>query len=170
MKGDERRLHILNLLKESKVPIKGGELADRFSVTRQVIVQDIAILKAQGHNIVSTPQGYIFLGGQKSYSKVIAVKHSKEEIEDELKTIVSLGGKVIDVTIEHKVYGEITGKLMLKSFYDVEKFLEKLRQSKDKPLLDLTDGVHLHTIEAETQEDLQRIVNALKERGYVIYD
>lgn len=168
MKGDERKLEILNLLKESKNPIKGAYLAERFGVTRQVIVQDIALLKAQGHNIVSTPQGYIFLGGNESYSRVIAVKHEPKDIEEELKTIIKLGGKVIDVTIEHKVYGEITGKLMLKSLYDVEKFIERLRESSDMPLSNLTGGVHLHTIEADSEENLERIVKELDKKGFLI--
>lgn len=168
MKGDERKLEILSLLKESKNPIKGAYLAERFGVTRQIIVQDIALLKAQGHNIVSTPQGYIFLGGNQSYSRVIAVKHGPERIEEELKTIIKLGGKVIDVTIEHRIYGEITGKLMLKSLYDVEKFIERLKESSDMPLSNLTGGVHLHTIEADSEETLERILKELDKKGFLI--
>jgi len=168
MRGEERRLSILNDLKESNSPIKGADISKKYDVTRQIIVQDIAILRAQGHSIVSTPQGYVYIGNNQSYTKVIAVKHNREDIEDELKTIISLGGKVIDVTIEHKVYGEITGKLMLKSFYDVEKFVERLNESDDMPLSNLTGGVHLHTIEADSIETLERIVQALEKKGYLI--
>ncbi|SKB00115.1 hypothetical protein SAMN05443428_14116 [Caloramator quimbayensis] len=169
MKGEERRQLILSYLKEIKVPAKGGELSQRYNVSRQVIVQDIALLRAEGENIISTPQGYLFIDNAKdTVRKIIAVKHEEKDIEDELKTIVSMGGKVIDVTIEHKLYGEITGKLMLKSMYDVDEFIEKLNINKSKPLSYLTDGIHIHTIEAENDEIMGRIIDVLKLKGYLI--
>lgn len=169
MKGEERRNYILSLLKDSKEPVKGGELSNRLNVSRQVIVQDIALLRAEGINIISTPQGYILLqNANNTVRKVIAVKHEEKDIEDELKTIVCMGGRVIDVTIEHKVYGEITGKLMLKSMYDVDEFMERLKSNNSKPLSYLTDGVHIHTIEADNEEIMERIIEVLKLKGYII--
>ncbi|TDT45993.1 transcription repressor NadR [Fonticella tunisiensis] len=169
MKGDDRRRSILNLLKGSRDPIKGSELSTKLNVTRQVIVQDIALLRAEGNDIIATPQGYILLqGALGGVKRVVAVKHSEHEVEDELKTIISLGGKVIDVTIEHKIYGEITGKLMLKSIYDLEQFIEKLNKNNSKPLLQLTGGVHLHTIEADGEEIMDSIISRLEEKGYLI--
>lgn len=169
MKGEERRGLILSYLKEIKGPAKGGELSQKFNVSRQVIVQDIALLRAEGADIISTPQGYLFMQSVKNtIRKIIAVKHEEKDIEDELKTIVSMGGKVIDVTIEHKLYGEITGKLMLKSMYDVDEFVEKLKSNKSKPLSYLTDGVHIHTIEADSEEIMGRIIDVLRLKGYLI--
>ncbi|QCX33573.1 transcription repressor NadR [Caloramator sp. E03] len=169
MRGEERRNYILSLLKDAKEPVKGGELSNRLKVSRQVIVQDIALLRAEGADIISTPQGYLLLQNAKNtVRRIIAVKHEEKDIEDELKTIVCMGGKVLDVTIEHKIYGEITGRLMLKSMYDVDEFMEKLKSNKSKPLSYLTDGVHIHTIEADNEEIMDRIIDVLKLKGYII--
>lgn len=169
MKGEERRDSILSLLKDKKGPVKGGELSVKFNVSRQVIVQDIALLRAEGNDIIATPQGYVLLSNAlNTVRRVIAVKHDEKDIEDELKTIVSMGGRIIDVTIEHKIYGEITGKLMLKSMYDVDQFLEKLRENGSKPLSYLTNGVHIHTIEADSEDNMERIIDILKLKGYLI--
>lgn len=169
MKGEDRRDKILSILIESSNPIKGAELSNKFSVSRQVIVQDIALLRAEGKDIIATPQGYVLIPEKAGrIRKIVAVRHKECEIEDELKTIVGLGGNVIDVTIEHKLYGEITGKLMLKSMYDVEHFTLKLKEEGSKPLSQLTDGIHIHTIEAESRDVMDRIVEALKGKGYLI--
>lgn len=169
MKGEDRRSSILKLLTDTKQPIKGAKLSQMFQVSRQVIVQDVAILRAEGFDIVATPQGYLFIGNKNNYvSRVIAVKHLRKDIEDELKTIVYLKGRVIDVTIEHKIYGEITGKLMITSMDDAQQFIEQLNKKNAKPLSSLTDGIHLHRIEADDDETMTNIINALKERGYLI--
>ncbi|MBZ4664583.1 MAG: transcription repressor NadR [Caloramator sp.] len=169
MRGEERREAILSHLKKASSPLKGGELSKLYNVSRQVIVQDIALLRAEGHDIIATPQGYVLMVNNNQFiKKIIAVKHNENQIEDELRTIVSLGGRVLDVTIEHKIYGEITGKLMLRSIYDVEMFINRLRESKAKPLSNLTEGVHIHTIEADSEKDMERITKALKEKGFLI--
>ncbi|WP_203635923.1 transcription repressor NadR, partial [Thermobrachium celere] len=155
--------------KKASSPVKGGELSKLYNVSRQVIVQDIALLRAEGHDIIATPQGYILMTNNNGYiRKIIAVKHDENQIEEELRTIVGLGGRIIDVTIEHKIYGEITGKLMLKSIYDVEMFINKLKDSNAKPLSNLTEGVHIHTIEVDSENDMERILKALKEKGFLI--
>lgn len=169
MRGEERRESILNYLKKASSPVKGGELSKLYNVSRQVIVQDVALLRAEGHDIIATPQGYILMTNNNGYiRKIIAVKHDENQIEEELRTIVGLGGRIIDVTIEHKIYGEITGKLMLKSVYDVEMFINKLKDSNAKPLSNLTEGVHIHTIEADSEKDMERILKVLKEKGFLI--
>ena len=139
-------------------------------VSRQVIVQDIAILRAEGNEIIATPQGYIMLKYplDKMEKKIIACSHDRSGIEDELKTIISLGGKVIDVIVEHPVYGELKGMLMLSSIYDVDVFIKKLDEGEGQPLLVLTGGVHLHTIEAESKKKLNMIEEMLKDKGYLI--
>lgn len=169
MRGEERRSAILNKLKYADSPLKGGDLSKEFNVSRQVIVQDIALLRAEGNDIIATPQGYVLMSPTSHFIKrVIAVKHSEDDIEEELKTIVSLGGRILDVTIEHKIYGEITGKLMLKSIYDVEMFIKKLKDENVKPLSKLTEGVHIHTIEADNETDMERILNVLRAKGFIV--
>jgi transcriptional regulator of NAD metabolism len=169
MKGEERRNKILYLLKNNQRPFKGGELSTQFDVSRQVVVQDIALLRAEGRDIIATPQGYMLMSTNPgSMKRVIAVRHNEQDMEDELKTIVNMGGKVLDVTIEHKIYGEITGRLQLKSLFDVEQFMKKINQEGSKPLSQLTQGVHIHTIEAEDNEVMNRIIQALEEKGYLI--
>lgn len=169
MKGEERRNAILNSLKETNLPVKGAELSKKFNVSRQVIVQDIALLRAEGNDIIATPQGYVLINSNnQSIKRIIAVKHDEKDIENELKTIVSLGGRVLDVTIEHKIYGEITGKLMLKSIYDVDIFIEKLKKENVKPLSNLTEGIHLHTIETDSIDDMDRIIKILEDKGFLI--
>jgi uncharacterized protein len=169
MKGEERRSKVLSILKNADGPIKGGELSSVLSVSRQVIVQDVALLRAEGNRIISTPQGYVVLNTNiTNVRKVVAVKHEEENMEDELRTIISLGGRIIDVTIEHKIYGELTGMLMIKSIFDLEEFIKKTNENNSKPLSKLTEGVHIHTVEADNEEIMERILSALREKGYLI--
>ena len=61
--GGKRRDGILSLLEESDTPLSGTELAHRFKVSRQVIVQDIALLRAEDKKILSTYRGYVLETG-----------------------------------------------------------------------------------------------------------
>lgn len=157
----ERKNEILEILKKAKVPIKGKELAEKFGVSRQIIVSDISQLREEGYRIVSTRDGYILDTGGK-VRRIIAVKHSSEEIYDELKTIVENGGKVIDVIVEHPLYGEITGRIDVSTIDDVEKFMTLLKVSNTKPLLEISGGIHLHTIEAPDEKTMEKILNAIE--------
>lgn len=171
MSSEDRRCKIEQILRNAKSPIKGEEFAKNLGVTRQVIVKDIAILRAGGINIIATPKGYILSDKTKRGIKsVIAVNHNAEEIENELETIVKFGGIIEDVIIEHKLYGEIRGILMIKTMYDIQNFMEKLKKYKNEPLSILTGGIHLHTIIADDQSSLNNILSALKEKGYLISD
>lgn len=168
MKSKERRESIARLLINDSNAIKGSELAKIFNVTRQVIVKDIAILRAEGRNIISTPQGYI--SNVKNYKEkaIIAVSHDIKNTIDELKIIVKYGGIIEDVIIEHPIYGEIKGILMIKNLNDLSKFELKFKDNKVKPLSDLTNGVHLHTIAAEGKEEISLILKELKEKGFLL--
>ncbi|MCI1946348.1 transcription repressor NadR [Clostridium luticellarii] len=169
MNSRDRRLSIKEILEKSNKPQKGHVLAEKLGVTRQVIVKDIAILRAEGKSIIATPDGYLIPKvEEKSVRKVIAVSHKTDEMEEELKTIVKFGGKIEDVIVEHPVYGEIKGMLMIKNLYDVDNFLYNINKYKAEPLLILTGGVHLHTIVADNYDILENIINALKEKGYII--
>ena len=157
----ERRYMILEMLKKSKTPVKGKDLAELFDVSRQIVVSDIAQLREEGHRIVSTRDGYVYDSGNK-VRKVVAVKHSAREIYDELKRIVENGGKVLDVIVEHPLYGEISGRIDVSTLDEVEKFVSLLVTSGTRPLSAISNGIHLHTIEAPDEETMERILKSIK--------
>ncbi|MGR5590764.1 transcription repressor NadR [Peptoniphilus grossensis] len=161
-----RRDDLLKFLYDNQKPISGEKLAENFDVTRQVIVQDIAILRASGKDIVSTNRGYYI--NEERTQKVFKVKHSDKDINKELNAIVDLGGRVKDVIVHHKVYGEIKKDLNCSSRRDVKIFLEKMKEEKSKPLDVLTGGVHFHTVVTENEEVIEEIELVLKELGFLI--
>lgn len=170
MEGDSRRERIIEILSNSEQPLSGTCLAKQMQVSRQVIVQDIALLRAINKNILSTNKGYLLYHPEISESKVkrtVAVSHADEEMQDELYCIVDCGGKVLDVVVEHEVYGQITVDLLLKNRQDVDEFIDKISNSKAQPLKTLTGGNHFHTIEADEEETLDKIVKRLSEKGYL---
>jgi len=156
----ERKYQILEMLKKSKTPVKGKYLAELFDVSRQIIVSDIAQLREEGHKIVATRDGYLYDAGNK-VRRVVAVKHSPKDIHDELRRIVENGGKVLDVIVEHPVYGEIIGRIDVSTLDEVEKFVSLLASSGTKPLSEISNGVHLHTIEAPDEETMEKILKAI---------
>ena len=166
MKVTERRKAIVNLLSASKTPISGGELSKQFNVSRQIIVQDITVLKGLGYEIFSTHHGYVL---QKSplVERVFKLKHTTEQTEDELNSIVDLGGTVVDVFVWHKVYGKISATLNIFSRLHVKQFLEGVRTGKSTELMNITGGYHYHTVRADSEEILDKIENTLNERGYI---
>lgn len=171
MDGDSRREEIMKLLGKECAPVSGAELSKRLGVSRQVIVQDIALLRAVNKNILSTNKGYILFSGiqqEMRVKKTFHVKHGEEDILSELYTIADFGGKVLDVVVEHPVYGQITVDLIINSRADADSFLKQVRENRTKPLNELTEGVHYHTVEADSAEQLERIEKALDEKGYLI--
>lgn len=166
MTGKERRSEILKTIQETKEPISGTELAKKYSVSRQVIVQDIALLRAENHEIYSTTRGYLL---QKAavFTRVFKVSHSDNQMEDELNSIVDLGGNVADVFIEHEVYGNIHAELNINSRRKVKEFLEKIKSGASTPLKNLTHGEHFHTVCADSGETLDMIEKELNEKGYL---
>lgn len=166
MSSKKRREEIINLLIKNNGAIKGTELASLFSVTRQIIVKDIAILRAEGKSIIATPDGYIYNKDINKVKSIIAVNHDSSKTIEELEIVVKYGGIIEDVIIEHPVYGEIRGNLMIKNLNDLYKFEHKFKDVK--PLSNLTDGIHLHTIAADSQEDIESIIRELKEKGFLL--
>ena len=166
MKANDRRKAIVNLLLSSTQAISGGKLSEEFGVSRQIIVQDITLLKGLGYDILSTHYGYIL---QKSPLKerVVKVYHTTGQTEDELSLIVNLGGTVVDVFVWHKVYGKMTAPLNIFSPLHVKQFIEGVRTGKSTELMNITGGYHYHTIRAETEKQLDEICLTLKERGYI---
>lgn len=169
MKADERRSSIMELLLSDRTAIKGTTLAKKFNVTRQIIVKDIAILRARGNNIIATPDGYMINDENGSRIKsIIAVSHSNDDMFKELEIVVKYGGIIEDVIIEHPIYGEIRGLLMIKNLNDLNKFKDSLESINAKPLSTLTDGVHLHTISADSTENMDLIKEELKIKGFIL--
>lgn len=171
MTVDKRQKSILNELEQSNQPIVARKLAEKFSVSRQIIVGDIALLRAAGHEILSTPKGYLlqkeWASSSNEVKRKFACKHSIDETVDEINTIVVNGGKVIDVSIDHPIYGEITGALNIFTQADAKHFNEKVKKGETSLLSELTEGVHMHTIAADTMEQLDRIEEKLDEKGYL---
>jgi len=166
MSSKKRREEIINLLISNNGAIKGTELASLFNVTRQIIVKDIAILRAEGKNIIATTDGYIYNEDINKVKSIIAVNHDSSKTIEELEIVVKYGGIIEDVIIEHPLYGEIRGNLMIKNLNDLYKFESKFKNVK--PLSNLTNGVHLHTIAADSKEDIESIINELKEKGFLL--
>lgn len=175
MNPQTRRQAIAAFLKESSGPVTGADLAARFGVTRAVIVQDVALLRAREHPILATPQGYLFGHGPGASGVVttqVAVHHGPDlsALAAELNAIVDEGAVVRDVIVEHPIYGELSGLLMLASRRDVQEFCRLMAETDAEPLSSLTDGVHLHTLEADDEAVFQRVRESLAALGVLLSD
>jgi transcriptional regulator of NAD metabolism len=170
MEANERRDKITGLLRQTRQPITGAALAKTFGVSRQVIVGDIAILRAAGIEIYATPQGYVVLpaAAPTAVRVRLACRHDRERIAEELAVIIDNGGKVLDVSVEHPLYGEIKANLMLASRRDLTEYLQKSAESEAAPLSLVTGGVHLHTIEVPSEDVLCKIKTELKALGILL--
>lgn len=168
MVGKDRRAYIMNKLRSSTKPITGTKLAEETGVSRQVIVTDMALLKTSNEPIIATNRGYLYMDTESKndvYRKIIICQHNPEQAREELEIIVDHGVTVVDVIVEHPFYGELTGSLMIESRYDVEQFLTEISKEEASLLSELTDGIHLHTIEADDEEKLNQACQQLKEAG-----
>lgn len=168
--GEERRQLLLEKLKETADPLKGVELASLTGVSRQVIVGDMTLLKAKGEPIIATSQGYLYLRetGADDIFRVLACYHKPEDTENELNLLVDAGVTVKDVSIEHPVYGELTAGIHVSSRREVEGFMQRIRETGASYLLELTGGLHLHTITAPNVAILEQAINDMREAGYLL--
>ena len=167
MKEHERRAEILSLVGNSQNPVSANFLSEKYSVSRQVIVQDIALLRAQGYGVISTNRGYV-LGSGLGAERIFKCRHTLQELVKESEIIISLGGKVQDISVNHRVYGKISARLELTSLRHAEELYRSLVSGASKPLMSVTDGYHYHTVCADNEETLDKIENALREAGYLI--
>jgi uncharacterized protein len=167
--AEVRRRRIVEWMRTQDAPVLGGDLANRFRISRQCLVQDMAILRAAGEEILATPRGYrLPTAKEQVHRAVIACKHPPERTREELQLLVDHGLKVLDVIVEHPVYGELRGSLMLESRTDVHDFLERVAKTKASLLLTLTKGVHLHTVEASRPEMITRAKAELRAKGILL--
>ena len=142
----EKRKAAQHAVEESR-PLSATAIAKEFGVSRQIIVGDVALLRAAGENIAATPRGYVLQKERSSHTKTIACRHNDDNLLKELYIVVDNGCAVLDVTVEHPVYGQILGQLQIFSRYDADQFAKKLGENSAPPLCALTNGVHLHTIQ-----------------------
>lgn len=168
MNSAERRNLIIERLQQSTAPISANNLAKDFSVTRQIIVADIALLRATGYSIVADNKGYVLNTVDDKNVKRIAVKHDKSQVNAELYAIVDNGGKILDVIVEHSIYGRISVELNISSRYDADEFVKKINTTKANPLSLLTEGVHIHTIIVNDDNTFTRIKEQLTNLGILI--
>ncbi|WP_373751083.1 transcription repressor NadR [Jeotgalibaca porci] len=163
-----RRQAILKYLTQMDAAISARKMAEKFDVSRQVIVGDIALLRAEGHDVLSTPRGYILpaKADEKSFyeGKVVCL-HTPQQAEEELQIIVDNGGRVMDVSVDHPYYGLLTGKLQIATRYDIKEFLNHVKKHEAKMLSSLTDGVHTHVIHCPDQDTFTRIKSELHQHG-----
>lgn len=169
MDSAARRASIMRLL-YSEQTVTGSSLANALGVTRQVIVQDMAVLRAQGERIIATPRGYTILRDMPGpgVTRLVAVKHDREQTRDELDTMVDLGFEVVDVIVEHPVYGQLTGLLAVSNRSEVDQFMRTIDQTSAGLLSSLTKGVHLHTVRGRDKSQFAALEDALRAKGYLL--
>ena len=168
MNGIERRNEIFQILSESEIPVSAAALAAKFSVSRQVIVGDIALLRAAGTVVSATPRGYVLPQNEEGILCTVACIHGPEGIERELQIIVDNGCSALDVMVEHPVYGVLSGQLSVSSRYDLGEFMKTVERYGARPLSDLTDGVHFHTVKCPNQKAKDRVLAELKAAGFLL--
>ena len=170
MNAGIRREKIVQRLEKAEGPVSATALAKELGVSRQIIVGDIALLRAAEHAITATPRGYVLERQEPEHGKrfTIACRHDKDQLRTELYTIVDYGGGVLDVIVEHPIYGQLAGKLQVFSRYDADQFCEKLDSNQAPPLCDLTGGIHLHTILCPDEGTFHRIEQQLHNQGILV--
>ena len=170
MDAVQRRAALSDYLSQAAGPVSASVLAARFSVSRQIIVGDIALLRAGGLDIAATPRGYLVQRSPSGLVRRVAVRHDGAGMEDELNAMVDQGCTVLDVIVEHPIYGQLTGPLQLVSRYDVGQFIARCRQAEALPLSQLTEGIHLHTLSCPDQAAYDRVCQSLSKLGFLLED
>lgn len=165
MTANERRKKIYETLSNTSAPVSAGTFAAQLDVSRQVIVGDIALLRASGLGVAATPRGYVLESEKGGLMRTIACVHTSENLEDELNVIVDNGCEAVDVIVEHPIYGQMKGELRLVSRYDVSCFAKKLHETSAPPLSALTNGIHLHTIRCADEAAFLRVCDELEKLG-----
>ena len=160
MEAASRRQAILDRLRTADRPVSASALAAGLNVSRQIIVGDIALLRAGGAEISATPRGYVLPRATDGITRTIACRHTLEQTGTELDILVDNGCTVLDVIVEHPVYGQLTGPLQISNRYEVSQFIERCK--KAEPLSSLTDGIHLHTLSCPDEAAFERTKSALR--------
>ena len=170
MDAQERRNAIAGELEQAQAPLSATALAKRFGVSRQIVVGDVALLRATGADIIATPRGYVIPRAAGGSTRTFATRHTGGQMEAELHAMVDQGCTVLDVTVEHPIYGQLTGALNLSNRYEVSQFIARCREEDAAPLSQLTEGVHLHTVLCPDEGAFARVQAALRELGVLLED
>lgn len=169
--GSDRRNLLVKLLKEASNPIPGRQLGEITNVSRQVISGDITLLKAKGEPIIATSRGYVYMhpmSEQNKIEKVIVCNHTSQQTEEELNILVDHGITVKDVKVEHPIYGDLTASVMVSNRSEVKSFINNIKQTNASLLLELTDGIHLHTIIAKNEQEIKNAEEALRKADMLV--
>ena len=168
MRSEERRKAILEELRKSPAELSASTLAAKFDVSRQIIVGDVALLRSAGETITATPRGYLLGRERGGLTRQIAVRHFSDALEAELNAFVDQGCTVLDVIVEHPLYGQLTGALQISNRYEVQQFLQRCEMAEAHPLSRLTDGIHLHTLSCPDEDAYERVNAALRALGILL--
>ena len=166
MTGEQRRETITKAIEQAEKPISGGALAKLCGVSRQVVVQDVALLRSQGVPIIATARGYL-MDKPSGCRRLFKCLHTEEQMEEELLVMVDAGGTVEDVIVNHRAYGRMSAELGISSRAGVKKFMETIASGKSYPLSKVTSGYHFHHVSAADEETLDEIEKALAEHGFL---
>lgn len=166
MTGKERREKIIHILGKSVQPVSGSALAKELGVSRQVVVTDMALLRASDVSILSTNKGYLLLKENET-TRVFKVHHTLEDARNEMNLIVDCGGKLEDVFVYHRIYGVLKASLNIQSRLDVEEYLSEIEKGNSSLLSNITSGYHYHTISAKDQKTLDKIQQKLQEHQFL---
>ena len=156
MNTAERRNEILNLLQNADAPVAARKLASQFGVSRQVIVQDMAVIRAATPGILSTTRGYV-IQQDSSCVREFKVRHESDQTAEEMN--------LINISISHRVYGRVSAEMDIRSRQDVNEFITALNNSNSSALSNATSGYHYHLVEAASEERLDLIEEQLKKAG-----
>ena len=170
MTGEQRRNEIRRMLQQTQEPMSGTALANALHVSRQVIVQDIALMRAEQMAILSTNKGYLLSPDAIRSSqpkRVFFVRHTTDRVMEEFMTVIDLGGRILDVSVEHDLYGPIRADLLIENAQDAAEFVDRLASCRDNPLKVLTDDCHFHTVSAPSEKLLDLIEAELRSRGFL---
>ncbi len=165
MTGVQRRKKILEMLGQSSTPLSGGALGRAVGVSRRWWCR-ISRFCVPGHPVLATARGYV-LEVPHQTERLFKMCHTTEQTREELNTIVDLGGEVLDVMVNHRIYGKVSAPLNIRSRRDVEAFVENIRTGRSTPLLNVTSGYHFHHVAADQEEILDEIEAALREKGFL---
>ena len=168
MNSQERRKEILKRLNACQGPVSAAALASCLGVSRQIIVGDVALLRAGGEAISATPRGYVVARDTGFVVRTVACSHSAQDMVRELNIMVDNGCTVRDVIVEHPIYGQLTGALELKSRYDVRRFVLRSAEEDAQPLSMLTNGIHLHTLLCPDEDAYERVISELEREGLLV--
>lgn len=168
LNSEERRKYILDTLENAEKPCSATVFAEECNVSRQIIVGDIALIRASGVEILSTNRGYILKKEEDIFRNFVKVSHDFSRLREELYIIVDGGARVLDVAVDHKVYGMIRADLGLSSRREVDQFIDKFENSNDMFLCSVTNNDHYHTIEADSEDSMDYVMDKLRENNFIV--